>query len=416
MSIIIEAVYYDIGNFIYLGAQWIISVLLVRLGGFGDAGEFSLAMTVSGVFGMIANYGLRSFQVSDVNGKYSDKTFMTSRLITMATGLLLCVLYSLFSGYQAKIVLLIVAYMLYKCVEAYADILSGIWQKNNDMRAVGFSLAIKGILNLSSFLLTYIITKQLFVSVAVMAASSFVVLLTFDFYKTKKYTSQKSLLHDVDYNQVKSLLKYGILTMAFVLLSTLFTGIPKLVIEQTLSTELLGVFSSVSAPTVLISTFAVGVLLPVVPKMAENYQNKKSKPLIKTIVYCNLIFAAVGIAAVLLSVLIGEVLFSFIFGDEILEYFSLFYWLIAASVLIAVVNCYSTFLIAIRKLKLLVAFSAVSCVIVFIMSLLFINKIGIYGAAYAMTATLIIQFIVESGYIFYAIKRNGKKDENRAEK
>ena len=89
-----DVVYYNVGNFIYLGAQWIISVALVRMGGFEDAGYFSLAMSVCNIFAMIANYGLRAFQVSDIQSKYSDNDYVLSRVITVSFALVLCLIYS----------------------------------------------------------------------------------------------------------------------------------------------------------------------------------------------------------------------------------------------------------------------------------------------------------------------------------
>ena len=77
-----DSAYYNFGNAFYLGSLWIINVALVRLGGFEDAGLFSLAMSCCSVFGMLANYGLRSFQVSDITTQYSDNAYLCTRLLT----------------------------------------------------------------------------------------------------------------------------------------------------------------------------------------------------------------------------------------------------------------------------------------------------------------------------------------------
>ena len=56
----------------YLGCQWLITVLVVRLStSFDAAGLFSLATSVVNTFGTFANYKIGTYQVSDINRQYS---------------------------------------------------------------------------------------------------------------------------------------------------------------------------------------------------------------------------------------------------------------------------------------------------------------------------------------------------------
>lgn len=400
-----DFIYINVGNFIYLGVQWAISVALVRLGGFEDAGLFSLGLTVSTMFGMIANYGLRSFQITDVKNRFSDYTYIVSRIITIIIAFAACLVYSIVKKFDVSTLLIVLIFMLYKCVEAYSDVLSAIWQKNNRMIDVGISMGIRGIANMIFFFLCFLYSHNIIIAIAAMAFSSFLTLLLFDFVKTKKYLKQTQLFKRFSKADIIPLLLTGMLTMLFVFSTTLFNSIPKLIVEKKCGVSLLGVFSSVFAPTVVISTFAVGVLLPVAPKLAESFIRGDRKSIFKTISVCNLIFVATGVAAELLSIVVGKQLFRIVYGEEIIPYFNLFYYVIIVSVLISVVNSYSTLLIAARKLKQLLAFSGSSCVLVLIASYLIIPKYSIYGAAYAMIGVLAVQFIAESIFIFYLLKK-----------
>lgn len=406
-----DSLYYNIGNFIYLGAQWFISVVLVRVGGFEIAGYFSLAMTVAGMFGMIAHYGMRSFQVSDIRNKFSNSSYLVLRIITSFAAFILCVLYCFLKQYDTISVISIVFYMLYKCVEAYSDGLSSIWQKNNNMLDVGLSLGIRGIANTVFFFFAYSFSKSITVSLFAMALASFATLILFDFPKSKKYINQAKELKNANRKQVALLLKFGFLTMVFVLLTSVLNGIPKLIIEAKLSTSLLGVFSSLSAPTIVISTFAIGILLPTAPKIADYYYTNQKKALLKLLFLCNTVIVAIGFVAEMLSLFIGKQAFAFVFGSEILPYFNLFYLLIIVSVFTALVNCFATFLIAVRKLKQLVAFSGMACTVVLIASLIFIPLYSVKGAAYALLIALGIQFIIESIYIRSLIQKMGQVNE-----
>lgn len=400
MSNLLDSLYYNVGNFIYLGVQWLISIVLVRVGGFEDAGYFSLAMTYGNVFCVLANYGLRSFQVSDIKNEFKDSTYIISRVLTIAISAILCLGFtSLFMGYSLNLNLLILCYIFYKLSESYADVITGIWQKAGNMLFIGISYTLKGISSLCSFLVAYHFTKNLLLSTFLMAVTHFVVLTTFDFSVTKKYTNHFKSYHCFDKNELTALLKLGFITMAFNVFSVLFSSIPRLIVEKKLSAEMLGIFSSLYNPTVIISTFAIGILLPVVPKMAIHYQQGNKKALKKVVFLCDGIIVFFGILGAGVTYLIGKPVFAFIFGNEILEYFDLFYVFIAISILVSTTNCYSSLLIATRKLKPLLLFAAFSCIMVFVLSLYFIPKYSIRGGAYTSLGVIALQFITETVYI-----------------
>ena len=298
--------------------------------------------------------------------------------------------------------------MLHKIVESYSDVLSAIWQKNSDMRNVGFSFGIRGITNAVFFFSCYIASQNIVLSIAAMALSSTLTLLLFDFVVSKKYINQFESIKKSKKGQVKALLLTGSLMMFFVFFTSLINSIPRLIIEKKCGVDLLGVYASVFAPTIVISTFAIGVNMPLLPRITKNYNEKNMAKIFKTITVCETLFVIGGIAAEVLALFVGKELFKLIFGSEILAYFDLFYNVIVVSVLIAMVNCYSAVLIAIRKLKQLLLFSVAACAIVLVLSLLLIDGYGIYGAAYAMIITLLIQFVFETAYVVGVIQKQCK--------
>ncbi len=398
MKNLIDSVYYNAGNFIYLGSQWLISVLLVRFGGFEDAGIFSLVMSVNSIVVIIGNFNLRTYQVSDYKNRFSDYTYLLSRWITIGLSIVVCFIYSVLMSYEGKVIALMLVYAVYKGIEAYSDVLGGVWQKNNNMLSTGMSLGMKGVVNFASFMLVYAHTKDLLLSVCVMMLSSLLVMIFFDFHISKKYLKQTEAIRQSNMQQVVGLMKTGLLTMLANLFVVACSAISKIMVEKLMDERSLGIFSSISTPTVIISTFAFGMLLPIAPKMAELYETKKRKELLITILKCNSVFVGVGILATICSFFLGEFLFSLVFGKEILEYFTLFYVMIWVSVLISSAHCFTTLLTAIGKLKALVVFSAIVCVLTFILSFVFIKQNGMYGAGYAMIAAFVIQIIIESVY------------------
>ena len=80
----------SVGSIIYLFTQWLITILVVRIAGVDTAGNLTLAMSASNIFYSVAMQGIRNYQVSDVKGKYRDKTYISSRIWACLFSVFLC--------------------------------------------------------------------------------------------------------------------------------------------------------------------------------------------------------------------------------------------------------------------------------------------------------------------------------------
>lgn len=138
------------GSIFYLGCQWLLTVLVVRLAGVEESGILSLAMSVSNIWYSLAVYGMRNYQVSDVTDKYKNGTYIFSRWITGFLSLAGCVIYTAVISYSLEQKLCILIYFLYKLTEAYFDIYAGIYQKEWRMDFIGKSMTARGVLTLEA--------------------------------------------------------------------------------------------------------------------------------------------------------------------------------------------------------------------------------------------------------------------------
>ena len=73
LSIQSSIVWNSVGSIFYLGCQWLITVLVVRLSGVDEAGVLSLAMSVCNIWYCLSVYGMRNFQISDTENKYQQE-------------------------------------------------------------------------------------------------------------------------------------------------------------------------------------------------------------------------------------------------------------------------------------------------------------------------------------------------------
>ena len=70
-----------IGSTGFIGAQWAMTILIVRLADYTQAGYLSLGLSLTNVFTNVAYFSIRNFQVSDQNEKYTADIYVTHRLL-----------------------------------------------------------------------------------------------------------------------------------------------------------------------------------------------------------------------------------------------------------------------------------------------------------------------------------------------
>jgi hypothetical protein len=71
-----------LGTLVYLGGQWLLTVIVVRINGHATNGEFTLGLWSSSVAYAVALFGMRTYQISDTRSEHPDATYLASRVVT----------------------------------------------------------------------------------------------------------------------------------------------------------------------------------------------------------------------------------------------------------------------------------------------------------------------------------------------
>ena len=156
------------GSLIYLGCQWLLTVLVVRLSdGLEYAGNLALAMSIANIFVPFAQYRMRTIQVSDVSRCFSVGDYLGFRFLTVVVALIGSMIYSYFTC-SSSALLSIFVYLLYKALELVIDVFHGLDQQNYRMDYVGISFALRGALSVTAFSGTLVLGMNLEMALAVM--------------------------------------------------------------------------------------------------------------------------------------------------------------------------------------------------------------------------------------------------------
>ncbi len=401
-----------VGNFMYLVAQWALSVLVVRLStDFYAAGNFGLALTITNVFYIIACYGMRSFQISDVKKKYSDQTYTLSRIITVAVGALACLVYLIWIDYEKVTFAAIMTYMVYKCFEAASDVLYGIFQNNNRYDLMCLSMSLKGIASVAVFVALLVGTSSLVIALfgmCVVALATFLL----EVHWGKIYAQPLVRFDATTRKAVVRLLMESALMVVLLIAQPLLMSIPRLYFEQCYSRELLGIYSSLSAPAMIVTTFVSCAMMPYLPLFGKYYLMGKNANLYR-LTFGSLGFTVIfGVIAYVGGGLFGEWGLTLLYGESIAGYTGVFQLIIIVATLSAMTMCLNTLYIAMRKLRLLSVVLMLGCLVAYIITPYFVQNYAMNGVTYALMISQLFQIFVTIALAIYYINRNKAREDS----
>jgi len=379
--------------------------VLVRISGFETAGVFTLAMTIANVFAFLSSYSTRHYMTSDIMHEYSRDQYIKTRFFTTILSFLLLLAFLVFYRFDRLNTLAIVAYAVYANSIMISDIFYGCYQLGGHLEYAGYASIVKGTFCFLSFFFVMILFNNIIVALWVMVLSSFSILIFYEIPVYHRLFGRIEYPSKADVWAFINLVKVCFPLMLSVFIPSLVIAIPRMIIQEKFGELLLGVFGSIFTPTVVITTLVPSVITALVPMYANLWARRDYKGFhSRVIVLIGATLFLGGIACVV-AFLVGKPVMVLLFGGSIIEYYNLLYSAIIATTLCAITSCYTILLTIVRKLKISL-FSALICLVFdAVLAGIFIDKFGIFGAAYTMIVAYLVQILIQSITLLLVIKK-----------
>lgn len=381
------------GSFIYLFFQWLVSYLVVILLGFENAGIFSLAVSIASVAFAASIYGIRGYQVSDVRRKFNDKSYVITRVVTCVMSILGVGIYVALSHYNSYTTTCIFIYLLFKMSEAFVDVYHGIVQRGMRMDFVGMSFIIRGVVSNSLFIITALLTRNLLLSIAVMALSSYILIYLYDYKKVKIFYEEGGKTSP---GRIIALLLECLPLAIYTLLSNLLVALPRINLEVMKGTEILGIYASIAIPAAIIQVVAGFVFAPVLTVFADHVDKRNFQLFYKLLFKILIYILILSIGVIIVGVVAGDFGLKLLFGNNISNYTYLFLPVLYISSLTAFSWFIGLMLTVIRDFRGLIISSVVAVSVCLLFSAEFIHSFDINGASFVLITALIVQIAIMS--------------------
>jgi len=378
-----------VGTTFYFGCQWLLTVLVVRFsGGYGDAGVLSLAMSISNPLLVVACLNLRTFQISELESRFSDGDFLMNRILASVISVVLCVFVITFGGYGKYKSICTIAFMVFKLSEMLADVLHGIDQKAWRLDIAGKSYILRGCATLLAMIFGALFGGNLIWTILCMTLFAYLIIFFYDYRICKKQLHPN---FSYVWLNVASLTKIGIPLALYSFFLTLISSYPRFQVEEQYGKELLGIYSSIATPTVLVTQLASFIFSPLMGIFAMCRQKRDRKRLYKLLLISIGGTIIIGILSSVAGKVLGERALVLLFGESIREYAYLLVPVICTAVLTAAVWLFCGLLTVFKDYYTLAAITFISMVVCIVSSAPFIAKKQLLGAVSALALALAVE-------------------------
>lgn len=365
-------------------------IIATRINGVSDAGIFTFAFSTAALFQIIGVYSGRIYQITD-NTKATNEDYLVNKVITCVIMFVVSILFILLRGYTGKKMLVILILCIYRTLEAFSEVIYAYFQKNYELYKVGISLVLKNVLGLIVFLTINIFTRNLIYSTLGLVLNYILIMLSYDF---KIFRNNFIKLRNINLNNQKKIFSLGFSTFLLSFLLMYIVNIPRYVIDFKMSDASSSIFGILIMPASVVVLIAQFILHPFLMKINDFLIHKDYKNLKKNVMNICLVTSVFGIFATFIAYLIGIPILEFIYGISLKKYLMALIVVLIGATLYGVVSILSNILVAMRIASKQIIISFVVSIFSLFISICFINSLGVNGACYGYTITMLLDIIL----------------------
>ena len=383
LSIRANMIWNAAGSLVYMAAQWLTTILVVRLStGYDAAGLLALGMAVSNIFSPIGYYKVRAFQVSDLEEEFTFRQYLGFRIITVGMAIVVMFAYC-FLTCPPGTWITVILYGFFSLGPVFVDVLHGEEQRESRMDVIGISFILRGVLLLASFIIGMTFFNSLNIALVLMTVTTYLEIALFDGIAFLKVTG-KPLKPAFETRAIKSLFIQCLPLVIASFFCWAVPAIPRQALNDVMGEWFLGIYSSVAAPVLIVQMCAQYIYAPLLTHFAELLQAHDRHGFLRLVLQVTLAIFALAFAFGVLFALAGEPLLVLIFGQSIAPYTYLIIPLVLCTVMTAYVWFLGDVLITMRQNKMNLIGYAISFVVMLATMYPMIHAFGMNGASFAI--------------------------------
>lgn len=384
-----------LGVFLQNAISPLLLIAVTRLNGIYDSGLFSFAFSVAIIFWGFGMWGGRTYQVSDVEHEFSNRSYIATRVVLAAFMIVGAVLFSVINNYDITKTVLILTLVLFKSIESVADSLYGVMQVHGRLSKSGKSLILKAVGGFVAFMFVDILTRDIILASFSIIFVNMLIVLAYDLSVTRGLESIGIAPEKTRYyiRQTLKIMKRTVAVFLVSFLAMFSLNIPRYFVD-TYHPEEIGYFGIIAMPLTLIVLVVSFILQPKVIGLTRLYYENKYQEFDRTVRNILIVTVLLGVGILFLTSLIGVVVLEFVFGLPFTNYRWALLILVAGSIANALIAVYINILVIMRRFKAQFYILLLSNILLVILSIVLIKEGGLLSAVSLFATINLLQGIL----------------------
>lgn len=388
------------GNFVFSGSQWLITVVIARMGNMQMVGQYALGLAICLPVFSFTGLQLRAVQATDCTGAYRFKDYLAVRLISTACALCAILGVVLLMPWGRKTALVVLAVACSKAVDSFSDVQYGLFQLHDRLDLIACAMTIRAVSGLAALALAMAVFHSAAVGMTALSGMWLTAALVYERPIALQMGNARIAAHYrllPALSTCRRLVSFS-LPLAFVLLVlSASTSLPRLMLERHGGEQTLGVFSAVAVMSGAIGLLYSALGQTALPRLARMFATDR-KRFHATMSRMMLFSALVGLAMLAASWFWGVCIVTMVYGHQSAVTAELVTGLVAVGILSNTSSLLGAGLIASGRYWSQLGAAVMILLITAAVSVWLIPDGGARGAMYAGLAGMCFQMIAY-GYL-----------------
>jgi len=392
------------GNLVYAGCQWLVIVVIAKLGSPALVGQFTLAIAITAPVMLFAGMGLRIVQANDVATIRPFGLYLALRMTSTAIALAVIAAIALAGGYSHAAIVIILVLAIAKAAEALSEIVWGQLQQRELMSVIARSMVFKGALSVIGVFAVLALTHDLVLATAAFAFAWIATLVIYDL-RAARGLFVESLRPRFDAQPMIELARLAFPLAIVVMLASYAVNTPRYFIDHYQGEHELGVFSAIANLTLIGSTIMTALGQVTAPRLARCAIDKDRRGFVRLVRLLALVGAVLGGGALAIALVAGGPLLSLLYTSDYASGANVFVVAMLAGLAANIANAFGVAVIALGRYRVPVILQALNLGAVLIACALLVPDHGAVGAAWALVVSSVTNAITFGGLLVYSLHR-----------
>ncbi len=381
----------------------LLTVVATQLSGAERAGHFTMAFTTATLLLYVGNYGVKTFQVSDIEETESFSSYRAHRLLTCALMLLLGCAYCAVRHYDTEMWLISAGAYGFRAIDALADTYEARLQQQDKLYLAGVSQAVRSVVGVTLFSLLLLVTKSMVAASVGMAAAALASFFLLTAPLTRLETPRSRPLAWIE---IRELFVECFPSFLALFLFALIENVPKYAMEGVLPYESQVFFSAIYFPAQAMLMMVGFVYRPQLVRLATIWNDPHKRLRFDLIVAAMLVVCAIVTLAGLAYARWAAVpLGTLLYGTNFEPFRNAQYLMVLAGGLSAAIDFLYQIITVLRQQALATRIYLIATVLVIAMSVILVRLYGFDGAVWSYLGVMAALFGALGGqYVFIRMR------------